>query len=294
MATPNWNDDGIDILANSKKRYFSPNINFDTMTVYAGALTNFPAIRERDTDLPIMKPVSLSDGRMTYKKPADNSMIKLLERISRGIDTIINADDDDPNPSHSNGGSNMDKKVKVFLESISKEQRAELATVLIEGVIDDGEIADMVSGEVKTSLEGVGAMVKSKVDAGVAMEMHKREAVAMSATIVGGDAEVQRGIPVETDVMEKFLLSLNTDQYKTAVDILNSVRKDGLVEFDEKGKDDPEATGKKELSAPMKVVLRNSIAAGATVKGFFEVNAEDLGEMSDYDLVEFEPKPKSE
>ena len=75
-----------------------------------------------------------------------------------------------------------------------------------------------------------------------------------------------------------------------ATGIFNTVRKDGLVNFDETGSNDPDASGKKELSAPMKAVLRNSLSAGATLKGFFEVNADDLGEMSDYDLTEFEPK----
>ena len=40
----------------------------------------------------------------------------------------------------------------------------------------------------------------------------------------------------------------------------------------------------------MKAVLRNSIEQGATVAAFFEVNAEDLGDIKDYDVTEFEKK----
>ena len=303
MAMPDWNKDGIETLENATRRYVSPEANFRTMTIVAAALTNFPATRDPLTDLPLMKPIALSETRFTYAmdtEPVDPDPEKsMLERLSRGIEKLnklfennpMFPNDDDSNMDQnplSKDGLNMNKKVTALLESLSDKEKAEFATALISGVIDGDEIAASVGDATKTSLEGVGAMVKSRVDTEVALEMRKLEAVSLSVEMVGGSVEIPHGLPVEADEMEKFLLSLNAEQYEVAKTMFSAIRENGLVDFEEAGADDPDKSEKKQLSAPMKAVLRNSMSTGATVAEFFEINKSDLGEMSEYDLAEFE------
>lgn len=109
--------------------------------------------------------------------------------------------------------------------------------------------------------------------------------------VTDGTDEYPRGLPVTTDRINKFLLSLAPDQATEAQEILEAVQRTGLVEFKEKGHG-RRLRGTVELETPVKKMLTKWIAGEGSISEFFEVNASELGDMEQYNLSEFKEKVK--
>jgi phosphosulfolactate synthase (CoM biosynthesis protein A) len=71
--------------------------------------------------------------------------------------------------------------------------------------------------------------------------------------------------------------------------MLEKIRQDGVIAFSELGHN-KETNGNRELPAEIKLSLQKFVDAGYTKEEFFKVNAAELGNMSDYNLSEFEKK----
>lgn len=286
LLTPEWNKDGREILETKKRRYFSPTIaeRKDGGTILGGTLTNWPAIRDGQ-DLPLMKPVALSDGRFTYGSPDDpaNANSNLLVQIRDGLTNLtqrltpMTAPDEDTQE-----GENDMSDVTKLLEGLTPEAKAEVLTAIV--LESGGEVTELIGDEINRQLDGVDGTVAETVQKRVNAELAKRETIAYSKEVVGGAL----ALPVDGEEMEEFLLSLDESQLKSAKKIFGSVLKTGLVSFEEKGNQGgAEGGGTKVLSASMVKVLESKVSQGISLEDFFKVNP-DLGDMGDYDLSAFE------
>lgn len=291
LATPEWTEEGKEIIGTNKRRFFSPTVaqRKDGGTILGGTLTNWPAIRD-SKDLPLMKPVALSDGRFTYGRPDDPAGVNsnILVQIRDGIVNLTNkmtAGDEDAHE----GEKHMSKFQKM-IAGLSPEEKAEAITTLV--LESGGKVTEKVNEEIQKSLDGVDTQVAEKVNVRVEAELAKRETIAYSKELVEG-GEAGKGLPVEGEEMEEFLLSLDAPQLKKAQAVFSAVLKTGVVDFNEKGGKGGKEGGSKKLSESMKKTVANSLEQGNSLEDFFKVN-EQLGKMSDYDLTEFQKEEKKE
>ena len=130
-------------------------------------------------------------------------------------------------------------------------------------------------------------MIQERADAQIELARSADEIAQFSKKIVAGDEE--KGLPVQVDKLEKFLLSLSPAQYKEAREIFEHIAKTGFVSLSEKGHGKV-LEGTAQLSEDMKKALKMALAGGVSVDDFFEANAVELGKKSDYDLSEFVEK----
>lgn len=296
LFTPEWTEEGVEIINSKKRRYFSPTIaqRKDGGTILGGTLTNWPAIRDGQ-DLPLMRPVALTDGRFTFGAPDDdaddinpNLLVQIRDSLSSLTQKLTPATPREKNTQE--GEKNMKPKdLQKMLDKLSPEEKAETLTSLI--LESGGDVADLVSEEIEKSLKEVDSRVAKKVSVRVEAELAKRETIAYAKELVGGD-DAGKGLPADGEEMEEFLVSLDDTQLEKAKSIFSAVLKTGVIDFAEKGHEGkkPEG-GRKTLSVPMGKVLAQNIEQGISIEKFFETNP-DLGKPSEYDLKEFEVEKK--
>ena len=95
-----------------------------------------------------------------------------------------------------------------------------------------------------------------------------------------------RAIPVEAERLSAFLAGLTDEQRTEAQDIFTRIADNGLVDFSESG-NSAVLAGVRELPSYAKPLLTKWLASGNTLNEFFLVNAAELGDMGDYNLLEF-------
>ena len=95
-------------------------------------------------------------------------------------------------------------------------------------------IAEM-QGQMQRELEGVKTAASRMFNATLA-EMHETQRVADFALAVTSGRDTNLALPMAAERIEKFLLTLNTNQRAEAEAILGEVVKTGLVDFNAKGR----------------------------------------------------------
>lgn len=123
----------------------------------------------------------------------------------------------------------------------------------------------------------------------IAQREHEGRVTALSARLAGGTPEQPKGLPIAYDRVRAFLAGLSTDQYQDAEAILTAAVEHAPIKFDEAGHSRV-LQGTQPLPDAIKPVLADWLARGLSMNEFFEINAVELGSMSDYNLTEFLPK----
>lgn len=293
---PVWTAEGKRILETKERRYFSPTVAMlgkasGEKIIIAGTLTNWPAIRD-ENDLPLMKPVALSDGRFTFgKEPEDKNSLSIQKVLGQLVALLQPGQKNEENQTPLEGDNNMEKlDVKVLLEAMTPEDKAEFISAL--ALEADGDVAKLIGDHFDTALQAADGKVATIVTERVNAELQKREVTSFAKALVGG-GEIGLGLPVKEELLIEFTQSLSSDQLGQAREIFSAIQTTGLIDFQEKGSSKKEEPGTKELSTEMKAIVRSEIARGISLERFFEAN-DDLGKMSDYDLSEFLPKESKE
>jgi hypothetical protein len=125
----------------------------------------------------------------------------------------------------------------------------------------------------------------------LARHAHESNMTKQANQAVGGTDEAPRGFRVSAEELKAHLMKLDPDEAKFWCELMASTQEKGLVEFGEKGHGRT-MQGTQELPAAIKAMLSSWIASGKEIAEFFTVNAVELGNMSDYNLAEFQPKEK--
>lgn len=170
------------------------------------------------------------------------------------------------------------------LEKATPEQKAELLSQARVEVI--AEMQETPPAELASLIE---ARTNEGIQAALAVEKRKSHVAEFAARVVGGTPEAPQGLPVAKDALASLLLSLPEEKQGELEAMFSTILEKGTTPFTEIGHGRI-ITGNRELPAEIKVVLQKAIEDGMSLNVFFTANAAELGDMSEYNLAEFQEK----
>lgn len=182
--------------------------------------------------------------------------------------------------------------IMIKLEELSKEDHAQLvqevAVQLVAGA-NGGEPEAGSAGQ--TIVELIEKRADEKVALMAAQALEESEIAEFSKGAVSGTDENPVGIPVTEDEIKAFMSMLTPEAREKAKEIFSKILAEGLVEFSETGHG-RRLKGVAKLDPKMAGILKAFLSENEenTVETWFEMNAVDVGVMSDYDLAEFVDK----
>lgn len=216
-----------------------------------------------------------ADGTITFKPMGEWVKVKIsyveaaIKAFKTAIESVFNGLANQPDQSK----PNQEKELNDMAEP--KVTLADLAATP-EG-----------SAELNALVE---AQTKQRVTELLAQEQRKANIAELVAKITGGSPETPKGLPVDKDELTAVLLSLPVETSDKLTAMLKKIQTTGLVDFSEKGHDG-HGEQKSELLPEFKASLKSWVTAGKPIAEFFAINPE-VGEMSAYNLSEFETKEK--
>ena len=225
--------------------------------------------------------VENEDGSISFEPMASWVEVKRtwieasLEQFKRVLSGIFSGAGDN---------STTEVDMEFDLEKATPEQKEVLLSQARASVI-----AEMQTNEPAELAELIKARTDEGVQAVLAVEKRKSHVAEFSARVVGGTPEAPVGLPVAKDALESLLLSLPEDKQAEVETLLGDIIDKGIVPFTELGHGKV-AGGNRELPAEMKVHLQKWVDEGNKVEAWFTVNAAELGDMSEYNLAEFQEK----
>ena len=268
--TPRWTDDGMELIASDKVRFFSPSLNLVNKVILGGSLTNWPATRTA-TEIKL-RPIELSEGLNELDIEEDVEAMTLLESAFDRVKQLFSG------RRPGSVGEPPDK-------SNPKQE---------EPMTDNHQTLEALLSADPARVAELQALVETRAKAQVTelLEAEKRKAhvAEFSTRVVSGTAERPYGLPVTAERLSKFMASLSADQQAEFEGLIEDVLTAGkLVEFSELGHSKT-LTGTKPLPAGIAVQLQSWVDAKQPIDEFFKVNSAELGNQADYDLSAFEAK----
>jgi len=260
-----WTNEGQEAISSNSRRYFSPEIDLMEKVIMGGSLTNWPATRSKKHEM-LLKPVTLS--LFSADEPDDETLVEKIKQVLSGLFP---------------GKANL-MEVQMDLENATEEQKTALLSQARESVI--AEMQTNIPAELATLIQ---ARTDEGVKAALAVEQRKSHVAQFSARVVGGTPEEPTGLPVGKDMLESFLLSLPAEKQEEAEKMFSDILEKGIVPFAELGHS-KNVTGNRELPSEMSAILQKWVDGGNKVEAWFTANAAELGDMSEYNLAEFQEK----
>jgi len=254
-----WNEAGKSLIGSDDMRFFSPTVDTDAKVIIGGSLTNWPATRTADHQI-LLRPVELSASMQTCEPPAKLGFTEAVKQVIDGVIAGLRKAPENTNPEKEK--PQMDEPEIVELAA-PQPQAVDLsspeATVLIQ------RRAEEIAAEQR------------------AAEQRAAQIADFAAQMTGRKS---RAIPVEAERLSAFLTGLTDEQRTEAQSIFTRIADNGLVDFSENGHSAVLA-GVRELPSYAKPLLTKWLASGNAINEFFLVNAAELGDMGDYNLLEF-------
>ena len=269
--TPRWTDDGMELIASDKVRFFSPSLNLVDKVILGGSLTNWPATRT-PTEIKL-RPIELSEGLNELDIEEDADALTLLESAFENVKRLFSG--------RRPGSVGNPPKTNPNQEEPMTDNHQSLEALLSADPARVAELQALVETRAK-------AQVTELLEA----EKRKAHVAEFSARVVSGSAERPVGLPVTQERLSKFMSSLSTEQQAEFEGLIEDVLTAGkLTEFSELGHSkDLGGKGRQKLPAPIAAQLQAWVDAKQSIEEFFRVNAVELGNQADYDLTAFEAK----
>ena len=192
---------------------------------------------------------------------------ELTDRITSAVSAALAAQKPAPDPKTADLSSFLD--LDGLTEEAKKQRKAELQ-------------AQLAAIRKQAELEYRGEMVK--------MEFENRM-TDLSQKLVSGSDAAPRGLRVSAEDLKAHLTKMDPEEAKWWGELLTNTLEKGFVEFAEMGHGRV-MQGTQELPPAIRASLKAWVTSGESVDDFFKVNAVELGAMSAYNLVEFQPKEK--
>jgi hypothetical protein len=258
--TPRWNDWAREKITANELRFFSPSINVREKVIVGGSLTNWPATRTPDEQI-LLRPVELSAQMQTYDTPPQAAL--LGEVLKRGL-------------------AEIKQIVLSGLKPTPDEPQLSEGVTMPEETVElqepQAQTVDLASPEIQAEID---LRAEAKAAVIVAQRAHEAQVSAFAASLV------HQGVPVGAEELVAFLSKLPAEVYPEAERLLGEIATKGLIQFEEQGHSKV-ATGSQPLPDWTAAQLSKWLAAGKPLGEFFEVNADVLGAMSDYNLTEYQ------
>ena len=266
LAEVDWNDLGKRLVGDKVYRYVSASIDLPRKVIRSVSLVNFPAVKG-------LKAVELSDG--LYRLDVAPG---LLDRVIGAVTALfesaeaeqegVQSQDDLEDSENDLGESDMtDQELAELKDQIRAELRSELDTQLQE--------KDAIRAELREELQ-------TEIEAELAERQAKRQQYAEFAEeVCNGDVWSLSTPPAKViEFMEQLP--------EGCIELAQAIIRDKLVPRGEVGSA-RESDRKKKLEPFYANELKDWLAKETgDLAEFFTKVAPELGEMSDYDLTEFE------
>lgn len=153
------------------------------------------------------------------------------------------------------------------------------------------EAKEQRKGELKAQLALIRQQAEQEYRAELVKLEHEGRMTELAQKLSAGSSDAPRGFRATADELKEHLLRMAPEEAKWWGELLASTQEKGFVEFRELGHGKV-MQGTQPLPGQIAVQLKKWIASGQTIESFFEVNAVEVGVMSDYNLAEFQPKEK--
>ena len=317
-----WTEQGRELIEKGIRRMFSPTLNTKKKTVLGGSLTNWPASRDEMGKV-LLRPISLSEGDV--KIELDRQAVKLEGTALFAASLVVAEEEGDYEetevaktegikPEHDNtnlqeGVSDMKDKLEFTQEEldamIQTQVDAEVARLaeaigeetdeepeekfsLIEA-LNLGHLEDEAIAKIEEGLSEEYKRLQKDAEESYLRRLagvnHKREMTMLSSSLTSGNAENPRGLPIQSEQLVAGFLDLPRDQVPFWKDLLSTIVQDGLHEFAELGNTKPV---KATISLPDEYA--EALRDGRMELSDLRNPMLELGELSQYDLAEFQSK----
>jgi len=268
--TPRWTDDGMELIASDKVRFFSPSVDISNKVIMGGSLTNWPATRTA-TEIKL-RPIELSEGLSELDIQEDAEAMTLIESALANFKRLFSG------RRPGSVGDPPDKSNPIQEEPMT-DNHPTLEALLSADPARVAELQALVDTR-------AAAQVTELLNA----EKRKAHVAEFSTRVVSGTAERPYGLPVTQERLSKFMAGLSAEQSTEFEAMIEDVLTAGkLTEFSELGHSKI-LTGTKPLPKDIAVQLQSWVDAKQPIDEFFKVNAAELGNQADYDLSAFEAK----
>ncbi len=254
-----WTKEGVDLIKNNTRRFFSPSINVQNKTILGGSLTNWPATRNNQ-GLMILRPIELSQ---TMK---EIDMEKTVEELL----------------------ADQAAKLEASFNTKVAELEKKFAAKKTEGADDDLELTPEELQAFLNSESGVEELSKraqAQATKIVNFEKRKQKVMDFASMVRGGTAKKPFGIPVRSNKLIGLLLRLNEKDSTEVMELISAVWKTA-IDFQEHGFAGELVTGKR-LDKTFHELATKWVESGKPIQEFFTVNNDVLGDIGDYNVAEF-------
>lgn len=301
---PKWTRIGRELISEGIQRFFSATIDLQNKTILGGSLTNWPAIRGKGGAV-LLRPIELSESLCEIVQD-DGSQIKELDMAKAKVeqpetkelevkeDNVTNV----TNVSFDLAALKAEMKAEALAE-FQAENKEDDATKRLEDAVKleafadvadlsqaRGQLVEQMQAALKAEFERVQADSGKMLNQMMVQMKRDQHIAEFSQRMVSGTEQRPYGLPVGQEEVETFLLSLNDQQREAAESILTRTHEQGLVQFSAIGHG-KRLQGVATFPAEFSASLTSWLDDGGSKQEYFAENAEELGEMAQYNLDEY-------
>lgn len=288
-AVPRWNAHGARLVGDQMYRYISATINLAQKTIISVSLTNFPAVKN-------LAPVALSEfpaDAVEDPAPANSDEICLLFTTERTEPMTMNR-----NTQVADAAAATDVASTEQAATAAAAAAAAAATTTA-AVVDVA--AELAAVRQAMQAELATAMAQFRTELTNAAALSEQQRLTIIQEVVGGMREEQavadfsmtvtgtgrHALPLRSEDLRQRLMNIPQPHRGSVMEILRTVHESGTVDFSESGTSQGNDSALLTLDKPSADMLRLFMKDGGTVAQFFALNADLLGEQSQYDLRAF-------
>jgi len=262
LATVDWNELGRKLVGERVYRYVSATIDLAARTVTAISLVNFPAVKG-------LRPVELAEG--VYGLEVQPGLLERMTEALRGVFVELEAEEDVPSVDASEEGESEEG----MMEGLTEQQLAELREEIRQEELARMEQDRLTRAELEEE-------VRAEVQAELEERLARRAELVAFANEVCGDEGV--GLSADPNQLVELMAGMEPQQTEQLQEILRA----GVVDLSERGSSRGGREGRAELDPALKTILKTWLSTDGSVEEWFELNADVVGAMDQYDLSEFE------
>jgi hypothetical protein len=293
-VVPQWTDLGRDLIQRGLQKFFSATVDVASKTIIGGSLTNWPAMKQGGRNQ--LRPVELSENLREIVQGDDSQeVVNMAEK--KAPET---KEPEAKQPEAVVDLAAMREQIRTeLLAEFQANEDEDAAKARLENAVKLEAFADVADltqareqlvSQMQEALKAEFARVQAdsgKMLSQMMAQMKRDQHIAeFSQRIVSGTEQRPYGLPVGQEEVETFLLSLNDEQRAGAESILTRTHEQGLIQFSELGHGKRMQTSMT-LPPDHEPALASWIADGHSISEYFAHYADELGEMSQYNLDEF-------
>lgn len=282
-ALPEWNELGKELVGKKIYRYISATIDMTNRIILTISLVNLPAVKG-------LKPVELSDPLTAVHPqngdaPDERIRIYTLFQETHMSNTVVATDvaqDTTASNVAAANATNAEQSQQNTQAADATTQVVALSQPVVEAMRAQMQ-AEMTkfTAALNKELAELGQQRTALLAETVAQLREEQQVTELSMNLTSSG---KNSLPVTPGELQAILLSIPKPHRESVVNLLKSIKANGLVDFGETGTSEGKKPTGKTLDANMLSALEAYKKVGGTVEQFFTLNADILGSMDEYTL----------